>query len=123
VKIKLTIIGGGLLMFFVSANAQTNTNSAPEAFVVSTTIIRHNESYGKNFKSVFRVSVANQPTNGLLRIHSSNMSNIVQVSNESEGDGLFTNNNTIIKVRIKGLNVWTKEKIGTNDVSFTAEKP
>ena len=110
-------------MFFVSANAQTNTNSASEAFVVSTTIIRHNEPYGKNFKSVFRVFVANQPTNGLLRIHSSNMSNIVQVSNESEGGGLFTNHNTIFKVQIKGLNVWTKEKIGANDVSFTAEKP
>ncbi len=109
-------------MFFVFANAQTNTNSAPKAFVVSTTIISLNETNGKNFKSVFRVFVANQTDNGLLMIHSSKMSNIVDVTMESRANGLFTNN-TIFKGQIEGLNIFTKDKIGTNDVSFTAVKP
>jgi hypothetical protein len=50
------------------------------------------------------------------------MSNIVDVTMESRANGLFTNN-SIVKGQIEGLNVFTKDKIGTNDVSFTAVKP
>ncbi len=118
-KIKLPVIAGILLMF-VLTNAQTpNTNSAPKPFVVSTTIISLNQTNGKNFKSVFRVFVANQPDNGLLMIHSSKMSNIVQVTRESRANRLFTNS-TVFKGKMEGVNVFTKAKIGTNDISFTA---
>lgn len=111
-----------LLNIKAQTTDDTNYISAPGVFVVSTSALSLNVTNGKNFKSVFRIFTANQPDDGLLMVHSPKLTNIVMVTMGSRADTYFTNSK-VFKGQQEDINVFTKEKIGTNDVSFTAVKP